>query len=153
MQGSGSVLVWGSIVSQCLRAGFGGLVCCFAVRPCFLRFIVISALSHRSMPHQGTLLLLHLWQPLKLALGACAPTGRDTEHQGGSAQLHYGPRCRVGRAEELQGRSVTGWVPCAGDGPLAPLGPIGLMPGGDTGAVLERSGTGHVLRWRWPARK
>lgn len=85
------------------------MVCCFAVRPCFLRFIVISALSHRSMPHQGTLLLLHLWQPLKLA----APTGRDTEHQGGSAQLPYGPWRRVGSIGELQGRSVTKWVPCA----------------------------------------
>lgn len=153
MQGSGSTLVWESIVSQCLRAGFGGLVCCFAVRPCFLCFIVISALSHRSMPHQGTPLLLHLWQPLKLALSACAPTGRNAEHQGGSAQLRYGPRHRVGRAEELQGRSVTEWVPCAGHRPLAPLGPIRLVPGEDTEAVLERSSAGHVLRWRWPARK
>lgn len=97
----------------------GWLVCCFAVRPCFLRFIVISALSHRSMPHQRTLLLLHLWQPLKLA----APTGRDTEHQRGSAQLPYGPWCRVGSARELRGRSVTKWVPCAEDGPPALLGP------------------------------
>lgn len=61
------------------------------------------------MPHQGTLLLLHLWQPLKLA----APTGRDTEHQGGSAHLPYGPWRRVGNVGELQGRSVTKWVPCA----------------------------------------
>lgn len=94
------------------------MVCCFAVRPCFLRFIVISALSHRSMPHQRTLLLLHLWQPLKLA----APTGRDTERQGGSAQLPYGPWHHVGSTGELQGRSVTKWVPCAEDGPPALLG-------------------------------
>jgi len=75
------------------------------------------------------------------------------EHQGGSAQLHYRPRRRVGRAEELQGRAVTGCVPRAGDGPPAPLGPIWLMLRGDTGAALERSGADHVPRWRWPARK
>lgn len=119
---SSSLFFGGNILNKSLRARSGvGFV---ALQPDLASSASLSSpLSHRSMPHQGTPLLLHLWQRQKSVLGARAVVGRDVWCQGGFSCSHSSLTCGFCGGQVGHRTHPTCWG-CS----VAPAGPIQAGP-------------------------